>query len=89
MTIAKANAKEKLGELFAFPLLKRMRKQISRFLFVIIFVWMIGDVQDTVAHHREELNQTHEDESAGPVIALRRIQLNCFALSRLGGSTAR
>ena len=29
------------GNLFAFPLRKRMRKQISRFLFVIIFVWMV------------------------------------------------
>ena len=41
MIIAKANAKEIWGELFAFPFRRRMRKQISRFLFVIIFVWIV------------------------------------------------
>ena len=33
--------KEISMNLLTFPLQKRMRKQISRFLFVIIFVWMV------------------------------------------------
>ena len=41
MTIAKANAKEIWGNLFAFPLRKRKQKKISRFSFVIVSVRMV------------------------------------------------
>ena len=50
MIIVKANAKNILGNQFAFPLQKRKRNNISRFSFVIVFC--VDGAYPLLAHPR-------------------------------------